>query len=91
LKELTPYTRYGIIRRMTEMRKITAILPAELLAVAQAQTGVGVTETLRLGLERIARETFYSRLRALRGKVKLDIDVDELRRDRDFNDRGEPI
>jgi hypothetical protein len=73
---------------MTEMRKITAILPTELLATAQAYTGAGVAETLKIALERLARETFYSRLRELRGKVHLDPDLEELRQDREFNAQG---
>jgi hypothetical protein len=85
-------SRYGIICRMTEMRKITAILPAELLASAQAETGEGLTETLRIALERLQHEGFYRRLRELRGKVKFDdFDLSELRKDREFDDRGNVV
>ena len=73
---------------MSEMRKITAFVPAELLASAQAYTGEGVTETLRQGLEKLAHQAFYDRLRALKGKVKFDIDLDELREDREFDEHG---
>jgi hypothetical protein len=73
---------------MTEMRKITAYIPAKLLASAQAHTGEGVTETLRRGLEKLAHERFYERLRALRGKVKFDVSLDELREDREFDEHG---
>ena len=76
---------------MGDMRKITAILPADLLAAAQSYTGEGVTETLRIALERLARETFYSRMRELRGKVVLDLDLDDLRRDRAFDDGGNVV
>ncbi len=77
---------------MSEMRKITAFLPAETLAAAQAYTGEGVTETLRIALEKLARQSFYERLRALRGKVKFDdFNLEELRRDRDFDDHGNVI
>jgi hypothetical protein len=73
---------------MSEMRKITAFVPAKLLASAQAYTGEGVTETLRQGLEKLAHQGFYDRLRALKGKVKFDVSLDELLEDREFDERG---
>jgi hypothetical protein len=77
---------------MSEMRKITAFLPAELLEKAQAQTGAGVTETLRQSLVEMLRRDAYRRLRALKGKVSFDdFDLEELRRDREFDERGNVI
>jgi hypothetical protein len=77
---------------MSEMRKITAFVPADLLASAQAYTGEGVTETLRQALETLAHQAFYDQLRALKGKVKFDdFDLDELRRDREFDAHGNVI
>jgi hypothetical protein len=76
---------------MTEMRKITAILPAELLATAQAHTHQGVTETLRLALEQLAHGAWSKRLLDLEGKVKFDIDVDVLREDREFDRHGNVV
>ena len=73
---------------MGEMRKITAILPAELLATAQAQTGEGVTETLRLALEHLAHSAWSRRMLELEGKVRFDADLEALREDREFDDRG---
>jgi hypothetical protein len=73
---------------MTEMRKITAFLPAGLLKSAQAYTGAGVTETLRQALEALAYERFYQGMRELRGKVKFDISLEELREDREFDEHG---
>jgi hypothetical protein len=73
---------------MNDMRKITAFVPAKLLAAAQAHTGEGVTETLRQGLEKITHQAFYDRLRALKGKVRFDVDLDTLREDRDFDEHG---
>ena len=81
-------SRYGMFCRMSEMRKITAFVPAKTLASAQAYTGEGVTETLRIALEKLARQSFYDQLRALRGKVKFDIDLAELREDREFDEHG---
>jgi hypothetical protein len=77
---------------MSEMRKITVFVPAKLLASAQDYTTEGVTETVRQGLERLSRQAFYDKLRSLRGKVKFDdFDLDELRRDREFDEHGNVI
>ncbi|HZZ34571.1 MAG TPA: hypothetical protein VFE03_02515 [Caulobacteraceae bacterium] len=77
---------------MSEMRKITVFVPAKLLASAQDYTAQGVTQTVRQGLERLARQAFYDRLRALRGKVNFDdFDLEELRRDREFDEHGNVV
>ena len=77
---------------MTEMRKITAFVPVKTLEAAQAYTGEGVTETLRIALEKLARASFYEKLKALKGKVKFDdFDLDELRRVREFDAHGNVI
>lgn len=60
-------------------RRITANLPAELLDRAQEITGKGITETLVEGLEQIRRRRASERIMALKGKVHLNIDIDELR------------
>jgi hypothetical protein len=73
---------------MSEMRKITAILPADLLETAQAHTHQGVTETLRLALEHLAHSAWSRRLLELEGKVRFDTDLDTLREDREFDDHG---
>jgi len=77
---------------MSEMRKITVFVPAKLLASAQDYTSKGVSETVREGLERLSRQRFYERLRALRGKVNFDdFNLDELREDREFDKHGNVI
>ena len=76
---------------MTKMRKVTAILPADLLEAAQSFTGVGVTETLRIAIEKLAHRQFYDRMREMRGKMKFDIDLDELREDREFDEHGNVV
>ena len=58
-------------------------VPNDLLQRAQKVTKSGVTETVRAGLEKIARAEAYQRLLELEGKVHLTYDVDELRQDRD--------
>ncbi|HWA61656.1 MAG TPA: hypothetical protein VG939_09785 [Caulobacteraceae bacterium] len=77
---------------MTELKKITAFVPAKLLDAATAETGLGVTETLRIALEKVTREGAYRRLREARGKIRFDgPSLDELREDRDFDERGDVV
>ncbi len=77
--------------RMSDMRKITAFLPADLLASAQVTTGAGVTETLRRALEDFNHAAWCRKALELEGKVKIDIDIDALREDRDFDAFGNVI
>ncbi len=74
---------------MTEMKKITAFVPAALLASAQEETGVGISETLRIGLQKIAHERFYKGMQELRGKIDFDYDLDASREDKDYDFGGE--
>lgn len=67
---------------MSATQKITVELPAELLRRARRSTGAGVTATVRRGLELVAARSAYEELRRLRGKVRLSIDVEQLREDR---------
>ena len=62
--------------------KVTVELPVSLLKRARASTGEGITGTIRRGLELVAATRAQERLRALRGKVKFSIDLEELREDR---------
>jgi hypothetical protein len=62
--------------------RVTVELPADLLKRARASTGEGITATIRRGLELVAAARAQERLRALRGKVRFSIDLDELREDR---------
>ena len=64
---------------MSRTRRITIDLPAALLAAAQEITGKGITDTLIEGLEQLKRRRFYQRALALRGKLRLDVNVDEVR------------
>ena len=73
---------YGIILRMIRLKKITAHVPAEILRRARLATGKGITETVRLGLDLLAAAKAAQELRRLRGKVRLDLDLAALRRDR---------
>lgn len=64
---------------MKNIRRITANLPADLLRSAQEATGKGITETLIEGLEQLKRRRFDQRALRLRGKLRLDVNLDEIR------------
>lgn len=65
---------YGICGGMSEMRKITAFMPVELLERGQRVTGMGVSETLREALRRMLRAEAYEKLRSMRGTMDLEAD-----------------
>ena len=69
---------YGNLFYMNNMQKITAHVPLESLRRAQAATGKGITETVRLGLDLLASARAAEELRRLRGKARLDLDLTEL-------------
>ena len=62
------------------VRKITVNLPEATLARAQAATRKGITATLIEALEALDRQERRSALRAMRGKVRFDLDLDKTRR-----------
>ena len=64
---------------MSEMRKITAFLPAQLVESAMETSGAGLTETLRQALRDYNHHAASQKLLAMRGKVKFDSDWRELR------------
>jgi hypothetical protein len=51
------------------------------LAMAQAYTGAGVIETVRIGLKKFASMQAQRELLKLRGTCKAPVDLDELRED----------
>lgn len=67
------------IQVMTEIRRITANLPGELLREAMKVTGKGITDTLVEGLDQVRRSGAYKTALALKGKIKLDIDLERSR------------
>ena len=71
-----------MIYHMSDTQKVTAHIPSDLLRRAQSVTGKGITETIRIGLDMVASAKAAEELRRLRGKVRLSIDLAELRRDR---------
>ena len=66
---------------MRAQKKITVHVPAELLKNAQKQTGQGITATIRQGLRLVAVGETFRRLRELRGKVSIQVDLETLRED----------
>jgi hypothetical protein len=72
----------GIVNGMTQQRKITVLVPEDLLVSAQKETGTGVTETVREGLKNLASRRAQRELLALRGKVKFSLTWEELKEDR---------
>lgn len=56
-------------------RRVTANLPKRLLEEACAASGKGITETLVDGLERVKRTAALRRARALKGHLKLQLDI----------------
>jgi hypothetical protein len=63
-------------------QKVTVHVDQALLRRAQERTRQGVSATIRQGLELVAASDVYEKLRALRGKVRFSIDLEQLREDR---------
>lgn len=57
-------------------KRITANLPEKLLKEARNVTGKGITETIVIGLELIRRSRAYDKAQNLKGKIKIEIDLD---------------
>ena len=64
---------------MAKTQRITANLPEELLREAMEATGAGITETLTRGLCLVRRSAAYERAMSLKGKVRLDVDLETSR------------
>jgi hypothetical protein len=60
-------------------RKVTVNVPEELLRRAMGLTGKGITQTIIDGLIELERREKRSALRQLRGKVAIDLDLNETR------------
>jgi len=73
---------------MNDTRKITAVLPARLLATAQINSGASLTQTLKTALEQYNHSEWCRKMLAAQGRFKLDIDLDELREDRELDAQG---
>lgn len=62
------------------LKKITVNVPADVLDRARKATGRGITETIVEGLLELDRVRRRSALRALRGRVRFELDLDKTRR-----------
>jgi hypothetical protein len=65
-----------------ETQKITAHIPKYLLQNAQEATRKGITETIKIGLEKVAIQQACRDLLDMAGKCRIDIDLEDLRRDK---------
>jgi len=61
---------------MERAKRITANLPEKLLREATRITRKGITETLVEGLHLVRRARAYEKAMALRGKVRLAVDLE---------------
>ena len=59
--------------------RLTVNLPKKLVKDAQSLTQSTVTGTLIEGLQMVKQRGAYEKLMALKGKIRLDLDIDELR------------
>jgi hypothetical protein len=60
----------------TKKKKISSILPADLLSEATGLTQLNQTDTLMLALKELIRSYKRKSILDLRGKLKVDFDVD---------------
>jgi Arc/MetJ-type ribon-helix-helix transcriptional regulator len=65
------------------MKKITVEVPAQTLEVAMRE-GDSLADTVREALRDLAHKRACDRLRAMRGKLDLGLDLEELREDREW-------
>jgi len=60
-------------------KKITLLVPTDLLEQALKTGGDNLTQTVRKGLKLIAARNAYSGIRKMKGKVKFSLSLDEMR------------
>jgi hypothetical protein len=64
---------------MNTTRRVTANLPVELLDQATRVSGKGITETLVAGLTLVKRSAAARKAKALRGRIRLNVDIEASR------------
>ena len=64
----------------SRLRKVTVNLPADLVDDAIRITTEGLTATIIAGLQELQRRAKRSALRQLRGKVRVELDLETTRR-----------
>lgn len=68
----------------TKLKKVTVHIPEDLLKAAQERSGKGITQTINEALQSLASRLAYKKLEELEGSCRLDLNIDELREDRDM-------
>ena len=63
-------------------RKITVLIPEDLLDSAMQSTDKNLTDTIKEGLKLLGAHRAYQQIAKLRGKIKLSYDVKRSRKDR---------
>jgi len=72
---------YGHTARVRErLKKVTVNLPEQTLVNATRITGKGITPTIIEGLHELERKRNRSALRALKGRVRFELDLEKTRR-----------
>ena len=61
---------------MNRANRVTANLPIDLLDQATKASGKGITETLVAGLALVKRSAAARKAKALRGRIRLDVDLE---------------
>jgi hypothetical protein len=61
---------------MNGTRRVTANLPIGLLDQATRASGKGITETLVAGLTLVKRSAAARKAKVLRGRIRLDVDLE---------------
>ena len=61
------------------MKKLTILVPEDLLRKATQATRVGATPTVRMGLKLLAARRAYDRLLDWQGKVRFSLTCQEMR------------
>jgi hypothetical protein len=71
--------------KVKPLRKVTVHVQEDILKAAQEHTQSGITQTITEGLKKLAASRAYRKLGALEGTSRLELDLDELREDRDVS------
>ena len=73
---------FSKIMAMSTVKKITTLIPLDLLQQAQKVTGEGISQTIKTALELLAKREIYRQFRSLKGTYKFKLDLKKLREDR---------
>jgi len=79
IHEYVAHPRRGVAPPGPRAPSASAVMPKDLLDDAMKVSGKGITETLIEGLHRVRRVRAYQKAMALRGRLRLDIDLGESR------------